>query len=183
MPVNNTHAEEANPINNWANITASQEDMNFNDRIARIGSREGNSNTRLYSYSGQNVIVSKIIVGITESTAKIAFASTADFDPDADYESGEAAITLKVGESVPAFFHTQYTNTWGRDGYANSEIDCAVSDERVISYVGSEGAEGIEPNTLTALSTGTATLTATVADAPGRYAKGATFTLTVTVVE
>lgn len=180
MPVNNTNSN-GEPLNNWANITGEQEDGNYNDRIARIGAMEGESNTRLYSYSGQNIIVAKIIVGIEPTVAKLTWSEDSAYDPDADYDVTEGEITLAVGETLPLYFHSQLTSTWGRDGYAGISLEYEISDESVISYVGSTREEGVTPNTLTALQAGTATLTATVQDAEGQYEGGATVVLTVNV--
>ena len=65
MPVNNTKSD-ATPFNNWSNLTEDDQ-KDYNDRIARVGGQEGKSNTRLYSYSGQNVIVAKFAVEIQGS--------------------------------------------------------------------------------------------------------------------
>ena len=179
MPVNNTN-QSGEAFNNWANITSDDGDMNYNDRITRIGGTEGSSNTRLYSYSGQNVIVAKIIVGLTETEALLTWSDTNDYDPDADYSVTEGEIEIAAGETVPLYFHGQYTNTWGRDGYAGLDVSVDIADESVISYVGNER-DAESPNTLTGLNPGTTTLTATVNDAAGKYIGGASVTLTVTV--
>ena len=63
MPVNNTNSS-GEKFNNWSNTTDSDDDRNYNDGITRIGGTEGDSNTRLGSYSGQNVIVAKILCGL-----------------------------------------------------------------------------------------------------------------------
>lgn len=179
MPVNNTN-QSGEAFNNWTNITAEEEDGNFNDRITRIGGTEGESNTRLYSYSGQNVIVAKICVAITESEAQLSWSESNTYDADTDYSVSSGEIELNVGDTLPLFFHTQYTSTWGRDGYAGATVEYEIADEAIISYVGNDK-EAENPNTLTALEAGTTTLTATVADSEGKYAGGATVTLTVTV--
>ena len=179
MPVNNSKSD-ADPLNNWANITSSEEDMNYNDRIARVGGTEGNSNTRLYSYSGQNVIVSKVMVGIKQSEAKLTWSQSAEYDENASYDSDRGNLTVKAGESVPLFFHTQFTSTWGRDGYAACDCEYTISDESVISYVGNDS-ESKTPNTLTAHKAGTATLTATLTGAEGKYEGGASITMNITV--
>lgn len=180
MPVNNTNSN-GNPINNWANITVESEDKSYNDKIARIGALEGNSNTRLYSYSGQNVIVAKVAIGLTPAVAKIACASDTAFNAEETYEATESSVTLKAGETLPLYFHTQFTSTWGRDGYAKSAMEYVVSDDSVISYVGTKAEDGQTANTLTALKAGTATLTVTVSDSEGKYEGGATYTVNVTV--
>lgn len=179
MPVNNTK-QSGKALNNWANITADEEDLQYNDRITRIGGTEGSSNTRLYAYSGQNVIVAKICPGIAESVAQIAWSDANAFDADADYGRSEGEIVLHVGDVVPLFFHTQFTSTWGRDGYASAGMEYRIGDENIICYVGADR-DAENPNTLTALKAGTTTLTATVADAVGKYVGGATATLTITV--
>lgn len=179
MPVNNTNSS-GEKFNNWSNITDSDDDKNYNDGITRIGGTEGNSNTRLGSYSGQNVVVAKICVAFTEGTAQLTWSDSNTYDPDTDYSVTEGAIELNAGETLPLFFHTQYTSTWGRDGYAGANIEYEIADESIISYVGNER-DAENPNTLTALAAGTTTLTAKVADSEGKYAGGATVTLTVTV--
>ena len=180
MPVNNTHSS-GNPLNNWANIEGTNEERNYNDRITRIGGMEGDSNTRLYSYSGQNVIVAKACVAIEEAVAKLAWSKSNAFDPDADYETATGEIELAAGETMSLYFHSQFTNTWGRDGYRNVDMEYEIADESIISYVGNTKEEGVEPWTLTGLQPGTTTLTATVLDSAGKYAGGASVTLTVTV--
>ncbi len=184
MPVNNQNSS-GEAFNNWANIT-DEDPRDYNDRITRIGGTEGNSNTRDYSYSGQNVIVAKFAITVTEGTALLAYSDTTDFDEDTDYSITEGEIEIGVGETVPLYFHTQYTNTWGRDGYANADITYTIGDDSIISYVGrvdpEEGEEEeAESYVLTGLSEGTTTLTATVDDSEGKYAGGAEITLTVTV--
>ena len=179
MPVNN-HNSDALPTNNWTNLTE-DDDQQYNDKIARTGATEGNSNTRLYSYSGQNVIVAKFAIDITESTAKIAWAENTDFNENADYTTTEGEIELNVGETKTVYFHTQYTSTWGRDGYANSEITYTIGDESIISYVGKSEEEGQASYVLTGLKAGTTTLKATVNDSENKYSGGAEITLNITV--
>lgn len=179
MPVNN-HNSDALPSNNWSNLLE-DDPSDYNDRIARTGATEGNSNTRLYSYSGQNVIVAKFAVEITEGTAELAWAESTDFDENADYTATDGEITIGVGESTTLYFHTQYTSTWGRDGYVNSDITYTIDDDSIISYVGQSEEEGGESYVLTGLEAGTTTLTATVNDSEGKYAGGAEITITVTV--
>lgn len=179
MPVNNTNSS-GEKFNNWANVTGSDDDRNYNDGITRIGGTEGDSNTRLYAYSGQNVIVAKICVGFTESAALLSWADAKTYNPDTDYSVTEGEIKLNVGDTLPLVFHTQFTSTWGRDGYAGTKIECQIGDESIISYVGDER-DAENPNTLTALAAGTTTLTAKVLDSEGKYTGGATVTLTVTV--
>lgn len=179
MPVNN-HNSDAVPTNNWSNLTE-DDDSNYNDGIARTGGNEGESNTRLYAYSGQNVIVAKFAVEITEGTAKLAWAENTDFDENADYTATDGEITIGVGESTTLYFHTQYTSTWGRDGYVNSDITYTIDDDSIISYVGQSEEEDGESYVLTGLEAGTTTLTATVNDSDGKYAGGAEITITVTV--
>lgn len=179
MPVNN-HNSDALPSNNWTNLL--EDDSNdYNDKIARTGATEGNSNTRLYSYSGQNVIVAKFAVDIAESTAELAWSQSTDFDENADYTATEGEITVAAGESTTLYFHTQFTSTWGRDGYVNSDMTYTIGDESIISYVGKAEEEGAESFVLTGLEPGTTTLTATVNDSEGKYAGGAEITITVTV--
>ncbi len=178
MPVNN-HASDGISTNNWANITE-DDDSNYDDGIAKTGATEGNSNTRLYAYSGQNVIVAKFAISIEPSVAELTYSESADFDPDADYTITEGEIEIGVGESIPLVFHTQYTSTWGRDGYATSEISYDIGDDSIISYVGNTREEGEESFVLTGLSEGTTTLTATVDDTD-LYEGGAQIVLTVTV--
>lgn len=119
-------------------------------------------------------------MGFTEGTAQLAWSDSNTFDPSTDYSVTEGEIELNAGEALPLFFHTQYTSTWGRDGYAGCDMEYAIADESIISYVGNER-DAENPNTLTALAAGTTTLTAKVVDAEGKYAGGATVTLTVTV--
>ncbi len=178
MPVNN-HASTGVSTNNWANITE-DDDSNYDDGIAKTGGTEGDSNTRLYAYSGQNVIVAKFAVSLEPSVAELTWSDSEDFDEDADYSITEGEIEIGVGESIPLYFHTQYTSTWGRDGYANSEISYEIGDDSIISYVGRAEEEGEESFVLTGLSEGTTTLTATVEDTD-LYEGGAQVTLTVTV--
>lgn len=179
MPVNN-HNSDAVPTNNWSNLTE-DDDSSYNDRIARTGGNEGESNTRLYAYSGQNVIVAKFAVEITEGTAELAWADNTDFDENADYTAADGEVTIGVGESTTLYFHTQYTSTWGRDGYVNSDITYTIGDDSIISYVGQSEEEDGESFVLTGLEAGTTTLTATVNDSEGKYAGGAEITITVTV--
>ena len=176
MPVNNSKSD-ASPFNNWSNLL--EDDSNdYNDRIARIGGQEGDSNTRLYSYSGQNVIVAKFAVEIKEGVGELTWAEDTAYT---DYTQTEGTITVKEGESKTLYFHTQYTNTWGRDGYKNVAIRYAVNDESVISYVGQSEEEDTESFVLTGLKKGTTTLTATLDSEDGKYAGGATVILTVIV--
>lgn len=179
MPVNNTKSD-ATPFNNWSNLTEDDQ-KDYNDRIARVGGQEGESNTRLYSYSGQNVIVAKFAVEITEGTGELTWAEDMEYNEDADYAQTEGTITVAEGETKTLYFHTQYTNTWGRDGYKNVPITYTVGDESVISYVGQTEEEGAEAFVLTGLKKGTTTLTAALDGEDGKYAGGASVTLTVTV--
>lgn len=179
MPVNNSKSD-ASPFNNWSNLL--EDDSNdYNDRIARIGGQEGDSNTRLYSYSGQNVIVAKFAVEIKEGVGELTWAEDTAYNENTDYTQTEGTITVKEGESKTLYFHTQYTNTWGRDGYKNVAIRYAVNDESVISYVGQSEEEDTESFVLTGLKKGTTTLTATLDSEDGKYAGGATVILTVIV--
>ncbi|MDO4276599.1 MAG: hypothetical protein Q4D16_23300 [Eubacteriales bacterium] len=180
MPVNNTHQEEGEAFNNWTNLTE-DDPKDYNDRIVRVGSTEGNSNSRLYSYSGQNVIVAKFAVGITEGSAELTWSDTPDYDENTDYSISSGDIEITAGETAPLYFHTQFTSTWGRDGYVNSDITYTIGDDSIISYAGKSEEEGAEEFVLTGLKAGTTTLTATVNDSEGKYSGGAEVTLNVTV--
>ena len=74
-----------------------------------------------------------------------------EYNEDADYAQTEGTITVAEGETKTLYFHTQYTNTWGRDGYKNVPITYTVGDESVISYVGQTEEEGAEAFVLTGL--------------------------------
>ena len=107
MPVNNTKSD-ATPFNNWSNLTEDDQ-KDYNDRIARVGGQEGESNTRLYSYSGQNVIVAKFAVEITEGTGELTWAEDMEYNEDADYAQTEGTITVAEGETKTLYFpHSVY---------------------------------------------------------------------------
>lgn len=181
MPANNSHLSEetvASNANNWTNLTE-DDSIDYNDRIIRIGNTEGNSNTRLYSYSGQNVIVAKFCITFVPSVGEITWAESTDFDENAAYDQTEGELTLAAGESRTLYFHTQFHNCWGRDGYTNGDISIEIGDESIVSYVGK--VEEGESYVLTGLAPGTTTITATLEDLPGKYEGGASVTLTVTV--
>lgn len=180
MPTNNTKQSGENG-NNWSNLTA-DDSMDYNDRITKIGGTEGDSNTRLYSYSGQNVIVAKFAVSIKKGDAQFAYARTTGFDTEADYNATTGEIMLGVGESVTLRFHTQYTSTWGRDGYSNCDVTTQISDPAIASYTGKAQEEGVQSYILTGLQGGTTTLTATLQDASGKFDGGNTIVLTVHVI-
>lgn len=91
------------PFNNWANIGV-DDDAYYNNRIVRTGGKEGESNTRLYAYSGQNVIVAKAAVTIAEAEAKLTWAESTSFDPDADYGVNTGEIELAAGDSMGLYF-------------------------------------------------------------------------------
>ena len=183
MPANNSHLDAdavAYNYNNWTNLTE-DDPVDYNDRIIRVGNTEGNSNSRLYSYSGQNVIVAKYCITFTPSVAQLTWADSTAFNAEADYDAVEGEITIQAGESQTLYFHTQFHNCWGRDGYTNGDITYVIGDENIISYVGKSDEEGVENYVLTALEPGTTTLTATLEDLPGKYSGGTSVTLTVTV--
>lgn len=180
MPVNNTHQEEGIPSNNWTNLLE-DDAKDYNDRIVRVGSTEGNSNTRLYSYSGQNVIVAKFAVSIEEGTAQLTWSDSQEYDPEAVYDVKEGELEIAEGETADLYFHTQYASTWGRDGYVNTDITYTIEDDSVISYVGASEEEGAEQYKLTGLKQGTTTITATVNGQEDKYEGGASVTLKVTV--
>lgn len=155
-------------------VTALYRDSTVNDGVIRTGGTEGDSNTRLGGYSGENVVVAKFEVTVGTGKAQIAAAPLEEVYGDSEsdgtgkvvtdyfenakyYEDGSKEdLTITAGE--PWYVHTQIADCSGRGGYINNLVQAAVKgDEGVLSY---------DPETgiLTGLQQGSAEVTFTVED-------------------
>ena len=182
-------------------VSALSRDSSVNDGVIRTGGTEGDSNTRLGGYSGENVVVAKFEVTISTGKIKFAAARNEDVFGAADtngkgrvvteyfnsavyYEDGaEIDLTIEAGE--PWYVHTQVADTSGRGGFTNGLFTAEITgDADTVSF---DAATGI----LTGLKAGTARIVVTAADrsltnrqtgeVTGVAFVGSTVTLNITV--
>ncbi|MCD8022303.1 MAG: hypothetical protein LUF30_04785, partial [Lachnospiraceae bacterium] len=183
-------------------VSALVRDSSVNDGVIRTGGTEGDSNTRLGGYSGQNIVVAKFEVTVSSGKATIAYATneavygSADtegsgqvvtdyFENVAEYHEDGFAGELEIEAGVPWYFHTQMADCSGRGGFTNGLITAEISgDDGIVEY-------NEETGILTGLAAGTVEATFTVAEGrltdrstgedTGLAYEGASITLTITV--
>lgn len=182
-------------------VTALVRDSSVNDGVIRTGGTEGDSNTRLGGYSGENVVVAKFEVTVSAGKAVIGYATNEEVYGSADTNGKGQVVTeyfnnaqyqedgyvgeLTIAAGEPWYFHTQMADCSGRGGYMNQLVKAEISgDEGVVEY-------NEETGILTGLKAGTAEVTFTVEEGRlkdrqsgedlGQAYEGASITLTITV--
>jgi len=181
-------------------VSALVRDSSVNDGVIRTGGTEGDSNTRLGGYSGENVVVAKFEVTVSAGKATIAYATNETVYGSADtngsgqvvteyFENAEyledgytGELTIEAGE--PWYFHTQMADCSGRGGFTNQLVKAEISGEDgIVAY-------DEETGILTGLSAGTVEVTFTVEEGRltdretgGLAYEGTSITLTITVNE
>ena len=173
-------------------VTAFGRDSSVNDGVIRTGGTEGDSNTRLGGYSGENVVVAKFEVTVAPGKALIACAKNADVYGAADTNGKGQVITdyfenasymedgytgeLAITAGEPWYLHTQIADCSGRGGFTNKLVKASISgEEGIVEY-------NEETGILTGLKAGSAEVTFSVEDSDPSY-KGATVTLNITVTD
>lgn len=173
-------------------------DSSVNDGVIRTGGTEGDTNTRLGGYSGQNVVVAKFEVSVSTGKATIAYAKNADvygaadaygkvvteYFNNAEYHEDGFVGELAIEAGEPWYVHTHIADCSGRGGYTNKLVNATITgEEGVVEY-------NAETGILTGLKAGTAQVVFTVNDrdltnksgeVTGKAFDGASITLTVTV--
>ena len=184
-------------------VTALVRDSSVNDGVIRTGGTEGDSNTRLGGYSGENVVVAKFEVTVSSGKAEIAYATNEEVYGSADTNGQGQVVTeyfnnaqyqedgyvgdLTIAAGDAWYFHTQMADTSGRGGYTNGLIKAQISgDEGIVEY-------DEETGILTGLAAGTVEVTFTVEEGRltdrqsgedlGQAYESASITLTVTVTD
>ncbi|MBQ1492734.1 MAG: hypothetical protein IIZ39_12315, partial [Blautia sp.] len=114
-------------------VKALYRDSSVNDGVIRTGGTEGDSNTRLGGYSGENVVVAKFEVTVSAGKALIAYATNEEVYGDAGTEGSGQVLTsyfenaqyasdgekgeLTIAQGEPWYFHTQIADCSGRGGF------------------------------------------------------------------